>query len=50
MKAVIVKEIGKAAVADVPEQSQRPDYVKIKTVAVAVNPSNYPQTPIRLPY
>ena len=39
MKAVIIQERGKAALADIKEQSMRADYVKIKTVAVAVNPS-----------
>jgi NADPH:quinone reductase-like Zn-dependent oxidoreductase len=39
MKAVIIQERGKAALADIKEQSMRSDYVKIKTVAVAVNPS-----------
>ena len=39
MKAVIVKETGRAALADIQEQSMRPGYVKVKTVAVAVNPS-----------
>jgi hypothetical protein len=39
MKAVIIKEAGKAEVTDITEQSMRPDYFKIKSVAVAVNPS-----------
>lgn len=39
MKAVIIKERGKAALVDIEEQSMRPDYIKIRTVAVAVNPS-----------
>lgn len=42
MKAVIIQERGKAALADIKEQSMRSDYVKIKTVAVAVNPSMVP--------
>jgi len=39
MKAVIIKEAGKVELVDIKEQSMRPDYFKIKTVAVAVNPS-----------
>jgi len=39
MKAVIIKERGKAALVDIEEQSMRPDYIKIRSVAVAVNPS-----------
>ena len=39
MKAVIVKETGKAALADIKEQSMRSGYFKVKTVAMAVNPS-----------
>ena len=42
MKAVVVKETRKAELVDIAEQSPRPDYVKIKTVAVAVNPSPSP--------
>ena len=40
MKAVIIKEAGKAEMADVKEQSMRAKYFKVKTVAVALNPSN----------
>lgn len=39
MKAVIIKEAGKASLEDVKEQQTRFDYVKVKTVAVAINPS-----------
>ena len=39
MKAVIIKEAGKAEVAEVKEQAMRRDYIKVKTVAVALNPS-----------
>ena len=39
MKAVIIKEAGKAEVTDIKEQSMRPDYIKIKSVALGVNPS-----------
>jgi hypothetical protein len=42
MKAVIIKERGVAALADIQEQSMRPDYIKIRTTAVAVNPSIKP--------
>ncbi len=39
MKAVVIKEAGKAELVNIKEQSMRPDYVKVKTVAVSVNPS-----------
>jgi NADPH:quinone reductase-like Zn-dependent oxidoreductase len=39
MKAVIIKERGKPALAEIKEQSMRPGYVKVKTAAVAINPS-----------
>ena len=39
MKAVIIKETGKAELAEIKEQSMRPNYIKVKTVAVALNPS-----------
>ena len=41
MKAVIIKETGKAELAEIEEQSMRPKYIKVKTVAVALNPSMY---------
>jgi hypothetical protein len=41
MKAVIIKEQGKAALAEVKEQSMRPGYIKVKTVVVASNPSMF---------
>lgn len=41
MKSVIIKEVGKAELADIKEQSMRPDYIKVKTVAVALNPSTH---------
>jgi NADPH:quinone reductase-like Zn-dependent oxidoreductase len=44
MKAVIIKEYGTAALADIKEQSMRPDYIKIKTVAVALNPTDWHHT------
>ena len=37
MKAVIIKEHGVAAVADIKEQSVRPGYIKVKTVALNMN-------------
>ncbi|KAL9625673.1 MAG: hypothetical protein Q9204_007775 [Flavoplaca sp. TL-2023a] len=40
MKAVIIKEQGVAELADINEQSMRPKYIKVKTVAVALNPSH----------
>jgi hypothetical protein len=39
VKAVIIKEQGKAALADIKEQSMWPGYIKVKTVDVACNPS-----------
>ena len=39
MKAVIIKETGKAELVEIKEQSMRPKYIKVKTVAVALNPS-----------
>lgn len=39
MKAVIIQETGKAALVDIEKQSMRPDYIRIRSVAVAVNPS-----------
>lgn len=39
MKAVIIKETRTAAVADIQEQSMRRDYIRVKTVALALNPS-----------
>ncbi|KAI4289287.1 MAG: hypothetical protein L6R35_001454 [Caloplaca aegaea] len=38
MKALIVKEPGKPEVADIKPQSMRPNYIRVKTVAVALNP------------
>jgi NADPH:quinone reductase-like Zn-dependent oxidoreductase len=40
MKALIIKRHGVAAVADIKEQSMRPGYIKVKTVAVALNPTD----------
>jgi NADPH:quinone reductase-like Zn-dependent oxidoreductase len=37
MKAVIIKELSVATLTDIKEQSMRLDYIKVKTVAVAVN-------------
>lgn len=42
MKAAIIEKVGSAAVVDVKEQAARSDYVRVKTVAVAVNPSRAP--------
>lgn len=44
MKALIIKEHGVAALTDIQEQSMRTDYIKIKTVAVAVNPTDLHHT------
>jgi NADPH:quinone reductase-like Zn-dependent oxidoreductase len=40
MKALVIKKHGVAAVADIKEQSMRPGYIKVKTVAVALNPTD----------
>jgi len=44
MKAVIIKEHGIAALTEIKEQSMRSDYVKVKTVAVAMNPTDLHHT------
>ena len=44
MRAVIIKEHGIAALTDIKEQTQRPGYIKVKTVAVAVNPTDLHHT------
>ncbi|KAL9037251.1 MAG: hypothetical protein Q9180_003826 [Flavoplaca navasiana] len=44
MKAVIIKEQGVAELADIDEQSMRPKYIKVKTVAVALNPTDFHHT------
>jgi len=40
MKAVIIKTHGTAALADIEEPAVPHDYIKVKTVAVAVNPTD----------
>lgn len=40
MKAVIIKEHGLAVLADVEERKPPPGFIKIKTVAVAINPTD----------
>jgi NADPH:quinone reductase-like Zn-dependent oxidoreductase len=44
MKAVIIKERGIAALTDIEPQTMRPDYIKVKTVAVALNPTDIHHT------
>lgn len=44
MKAVIIKEHGVPTLADIKEQTMRPDYVKVKTVALALNPTDLHHT------
>ena len=39
MKAVIITESRTAELSDIKEQFMRPDYIKVRTVAVGVNPS-----------
>ena len=41
MKALVIQELGHLAVEDRGLPSQRPDYIRVKTVAVAVNPSTF---------
>lgn len=44
MKAVTIKEHGVAALAEIEEQAMRPDFIKVKTVALAVNPTDLHHT------
>ena len=44
MKAIVIKERGVAALVDIKEQGMRPGYVKVKTVALAVNPTDLTHT------
>ena len=39
MKIVIIKEAGKAEVVEIDNQAMRRDHIRVKTVAVALNPS-----------
>lgn len=41
MKAVVIAEPGKSEVREITEPLIRPDYIKAKTVALAVNSSTY---------
>ncbi|CAG8955808.1 hypothetical protein HYFRA_00011677 [Hymenoscyphus fraxineus] len=41
MKAVIIQDVGRPALTEIPEQVMRPDYIRVKTVAVAVNPTDF---------
>ncbi|MCJ1442839.1 MAG: hypothetical protein MMC23_003336 [Stictis urceolatum] len=41
MKAIVMKAAGKAEVTEVSEPSLRPDYVKVCTTAVALNPTDW---------
>ena len=41
MKAYIVESDRKGRVLDIPEFKLRPDYVKIRNVAVALNPTDW---------
>ena len=44
MKALTIKETGasgRAEIVDIPEPAIRPGYIKVKTVAVALNPSEH---------
>ncbi|CAG8982109.1 hypothetical protein HYALB_00003201 [Hymenoscyphus albidus] len=41
MKALVIQELGKAAVIDIDEPMTRPGYCKFKTVAVALNPTDW---------
>ena len=44
MKALIIKEHGIPAVVDIEEQPTPPDYIKVKTVALALNPTDLDHT------
>lgn len=44
MKAAIIKERGVAALANIEEQAIRLDYIKIRTVAMAINPTDLHHT------
>jgi NADPH:quinone reductase-like Zn-dependent oxidoreductase len=44
MKAVIIKEHGVAALTDITEQAMRSDYFKVKTIALAINPTDVQHT------
>jgi NADPH:quinone reductase-like Zn-dependent oxidoreductase len=44
MKAVIIKELGVPALEDIAEQTMRSDYIKVKTVALALNPTDLHHT------
>ncbi len=44
MKAVVIQEHGVAALTNIEEQAMRPDYYKIKTVALAMNPTDLHHT------
>jgi NADPH:quinone reductase-like Zn-dependent oxidoreductase len=40
MKAVIIKEHGIATLSNIKEQAMRPDYFKVKNVALGINPTD----------
>lgn len=44
MKAVVIKDRGVATIADVKEQNMRSDYIRVKTVALAMNPTDLTHT------
>jgi NADPH:quinone reductase-like Zn-dependent oxidoreductase len=44
MKAVVIKEHGVPALTDIKEQAMRPDYIKVKTVALGINPTDLHHT------
>lgn len=44
MKAVIIKEHGVPALMDIKEQAMRSDYIKVKIVALGVNPTDLHHT------
>ena len=49
MKALTIKETGqsgRAEIVDIPEPTIRPGYIKVKTAAVALNPSELIRAPI----
>ncbi|CAI6334278.1 unnamed protein product [Periconia digitata] len=46
MKAVIIKERGVAAVADIKQPVMPPDYIRVKTIALALNPTDLDHTAV----
>jgi len=41
MKAVVILEPGNAGIKEIPEPVMRSNYIKVKTVAIALNPTDF---------